>query len=71
MRWGLMRFTLMTDSASVFGWLKSVIERTHKMRTRALGEMLIRWRLDMIAELIEQESAKNICQASRIGSQQG
>ena len=48
----------MTDSASVFGWLKSVIERTHKMRTRALGEMLIRRRLDMITELIEQEKLK-------------
>jgi len=48
----------MTDSASVFRWLKSMIERTHKIRTRALGKMLIRRRLDMIAELIEQEKLK-------------
>ena len=51
LRWGVKRFTLKTDSATVCGWLKSVFERTHRVRTRALGEMLIRRRLEMLSEL--------------------
>ena len=55
LRWGVRRFTVKTDSATVFGWLKSVFERTHRVRTHALGEMLIRRRLDMLRELVSQE----------------
>ena len=56
LRWGVRRFTIMTDSATVFGWLTSVFERTHRVRTHALGEMLIRRRLEMLSELATQES---------------
>ena len=55
LRWGMRQFVLKTDSASVSGWLKSVFERTHRVRTRALGEMLMRRRLDMLTELVIQE----------------
>lgn len=55
LRWGIRQFTVRTDSATVFGWLKAVFERTHKVRTHALGEMLIRRRLEMLSELATQE----------------
>ena len=55
LRWGVRRFTVKTDSATVFGWLKSVFERTHRVKTHALGEMLVRRRLELLSELAAQE----------------
>ena len=52
----MRRFTVRTDSATVLGWLKSVFERTHKVRTHALSEMLVRRRLALLSELAAQES---------------
>jgi transposase InsO family protein len=54
-RWGVKQFTLKTDSATVFGWLKSIFERTHRAKTRALYEWLVRRRLDILSELVAQE----------------
>ena len=53
--WDIRKFCIMTDSATVSGWLMSVVENTHNVRTRALSELLIRRRLDIIRELISQE----------------
>ena len=57
-RWGVKKFTIKTDSATVFSWLKSVFEKTHRAKTRALHELLIRRRLDVLTELKEQENLK-------------
>ena len=46
---------LATDSATVFGWLKSVIYCRHNVRTKGLSELLIRRRLDILKEVITQE----------------
>jgi len=69
-KWGKRKFNLKVDSKAVFGWLKSVIDKTHNVKTHALYELVIRRRLDYVSELIEQEnlnlsvelvtSAKNI-----------
>ena len=53
--WGFHNFTLMTDSATVSGWLKSVFDRTHNVKTKALNELLIRRRLDILLEVATQE----------------
>lgn len=53
--WGVKKFTLKTDSATVYGWLKSVFQKTHNVRTHALGEILIRRRLELLDELMSQE----------------
>ena len=53
--WGRRKMTLITDSATVFGWLQAVIHRTHNVRTRALSEVLIRRRLDTVREVVAQE----------------
>ena len=47
---------LKTDSATVYDWLKVVVDKTHNIRSRALGEVLIRWRLDTMRELIQEEN---------------
>lgn len=55
LRWGKREMTLKTDSISVCKWLKSVIERSHNVRTRALAEVLIRRRLNIIRDIIHEE----------------
>ena len=53
LRWKRSKIILKTDSATVFGWLKAVITKSHNIKTRALGEVLIRRRLDTIKEIID------------------
>ena len=50
--WGRRPMVIITDSAAVFGWLRAVINCTHNVRTRALCEVLIRRRLDILREII-------------------
>ena len=51
LRWGHRKMTLLTDSATVFGWLRAIIDKTHNVKTCALSEVLIRWRLDTMQEV--------------------
>ena len=51
-RWKLQTVCIATDSATVCGWLKSILAETHRVRTHGLAEMLIKRRLSMISELI-------------------
>ena len=48
-------FTVKIDSATVCGWLKAVFEKTHRVWTHALAEVLIRRRVEMLSELAAQE----------------
>ncbi len=57
-KWGFREFSLATDSATVYGWLRSVVDRTHNVKTNALSELLIRRRLDTLREIISQEKLK-------------
>lgn len=54
LQWGRRKLTLITDSATVYGWLQSVINKTRNIKTRALSEVLIRRRLDTIQEIIKE-----------------
>ena len=55
LRWKIWQFTLRTDSATACGWLKAVFQKTHCVRTHALGEMLICQRIEMLQKQAEQE----------------
>ena len=55
-RWGLKVVEVVTDSATVYGWVSSVIRDTRRLKVSGLGEMLVRRRLAMLAELIEAYS---------------
>lgn len=52
-RWGLDKMVLATDSATVYGWLTSVLTGSHRIRTGGISEMLIRRRLLMVSELCD------------------
>ncbi len=58
LQWERREMTIMTDSATAFGWLKATVERTHNIRSRALGAVLIRRRLQTLEEIIAQEGLK-------------
>ena len=55
LRWGRRELQILTDSQTVYFWLRSVINRTHNVKTKALDEVLIRRRLDTLKELIAEE----------------
>ena len=55
LRWGPREIRVLSDSATVCGWMKSLIQKSHNVRTRSLGEILIRRRLDTLREIIEEE----------------
>ena len=57
-KWKFSKFTIRTDSVTVYGWLRSVFCNTHNVKTRALSELLIRRRLDILRELNQQEELK-------------
>ena len=51
-KWGLKSMKVMTDSATVYGWVNSVISDSKRPKVGGLGEMLTKRRLGMVAELI-------------------
>ena len=53
-RWNLRKMVLHTDSKSVYAWIKSTITQVKNVRTRAMTEMLIRRRLEIITNLIKE-----------------
>ncbi len=54
--WGFKRFTVSTDSSSVVGWLKSVVDKDKPVRTTGLSSMLIRRRVQILQSLINEYS---------------
>ena len=55
LKWKLTKVDLITDSATVFGWVNSVIEDTRRPKVNGLSEMIIRQRLvGTIGQLIEE-----------------
>ncbi len=52
--WGFREFELRTDSKTVYNWLRSVVQRTHRVRSHAMSEKLIQRRLAIAKELIHE-----------------
>lgn len=46
----------MCESATLCGWLRAVLEKTHNTKTSAMSEILIKRRLDTLREIVEQEN---------------
>ena len=53
---GFESFTVSTDSSSVVGWLKSVVDKDEPARTYCLSSMLIRRRVQILQSLINEYS---------------
>ena len=52
LKWKAVKFEILTDSATVKGWLDSVFLSTHKARAHGIAEMLVRRRLNMLNDLM-------------------
>ena len=53
-KWKATDVELITDSATVKGWLESVFSSTHKARVHGIAEMLVKRRLGILSELVEE-----------------
>lgn len=53
-KWGMKELEIMTDSATVFSWLRSALSETHMIKTKGLSEMLVRRRLAVVREICEE-----------------
>ena len=53
LKWGVTELEVMTDSATVCGWVGSVVQNRHQPKVSGISEMLVKKRLGMIAELME------------------
>ena len=54
LKWGMKKIQLITDSATVYAWLQSLLTGSHRIRTSGIAEMLVRRRLAIIAELRQE-----------------
>ena len=54
--WNMKKIHLKTDSSTVYRWLKDVLTGKARLKTKAASEMLIRRRLEVIAQLKEEYS---------------
>lgn len=54
LKWGLKEIEIKTDSATVHSWVTSIITSDHRIKTKGAAEMLIRRRLGILHDLIEE-----------------
>ena len=52
--WGVRTVTLCTDSAAVASWIRDAVSGRARLRSKARGELLIRRRLGIVAQLVEE-----------------
>ena len=53
LKWGLREINLMTDSATVHGWVKVALAEERRIRTKGTAEMIIKRRLGILKNLSE------------------
>ena len=53
LRWHFKQIELVTDSATIFGWVRSVLEDTKRPKVGGLSEMVV-WRLEIVAQLKQE-----------------
>jgi ribonuclease HI len=58
LKWDLTELEIVTDSATVFGWMKSMLTNDRRIRTRGLGEALVHRRLTLLKAIIEEYGMK-------------
>merc|ERR1711895_228968 len=52
--WGFKAFTIATDSRTVLSWLDNTINGSSRVRTKGAAQMLIKRRLRVIKDTIEE-----------------
>lgn len=58
LKWGRTEVKVMTDSACVHGWIRTMLEGFGRPRVSGLSEMIIRRRLMTMIQLVEEYGAK-------------
>ncbi|XP_076049389.1 uncharacterized protein LOC143030071 [Oratosquilla oratoria] len=58
LKWGLREIEIRTDSATVAGWMSSVLTAEKKVRTKGAAEILVKRRLGILRELIDEFGMK-------------
>ena len=53
-KWKAVKLEVMTDSATVKSWLESVFSSSHRARAHGITEMLVRRRLNLLADLVSE-----------------
>lgn len=51
LKWKFSKLFIMTDSATVYGWITSVLTNSHKPKVCGLSEMLVKRRLQIVKEM--------------------
>ena len=51
-KWSATKMKLMTDSKTVYGWLKSILENEKRVKVSGLNATIVRRRLQTIADLV-------------------
>ena len=54
LKWRRTKIRVVTDSACVHGWLRSVVGNTCRPKVSGLSEMIVRRRLTTVLQLIEE-----------------
>ena len=52
LKWEVKELEMVTDSASVYGWVRSILEDTKRPKVSGLSEMVIKRRLETVSQLI-------------------
>ena len=65
-KWGFKKMNIKTDSATVFGWIKCMLDSEKRVKVSGLSEVLVKRRLCLLLELIE--SCELTIQISKVGS---
>ena len=54
MKWGTKDIVIKTVSAAVHAWMSSILKRDKRIRVSSLSEMLVKRRLSLLVELLEE-----------------
>lgn len=54
LKWGLKNISLMTDSATVYGWVNAALTELKRIRTKGAAEMIVKRRLGILRDLIDE-----------------
>ena len=57
-QWNFSDLEVITDSATVYGWLRSLLAGDKPVRTKGLGEALVKRRLSLVADLVAEFALK-------------
>lgn len=53
-KWGFKTFVIMTDSATVKGWITSILTGDRRVKTHGIAEMIVRRRLSIVQDLVAE-----------------